>query len=240
MSVSSLRWPQTYTTCWSTTDTSWTVEVLSRWRGRERWPLTSSPAVPWAVNESGRPQSGSHCTDRTETSTETEWSTWRWALKQSANALGTGDGRQRRAQPVRLLSRNQMHTCRTLFMFEGFFPQAAREIMKPSCLRTEVAMLVFMSNSTSISSGVVIYFLADGFLWWPCIKKKIYTYKKKTCYLKKYARTRWRMTMTKEQMFDMRTYLRFCSEVQIIYSSFDSKGHGNVTVIFWCGFTHER
>lgn len=39
-----------------------------------------------------------------------------------------------------------------------FSPQAARQIMKPSCLRTEVTMLVFMSNSTNISSGVIIYF----------------------------------------------------------------------------------
>lgn len=45
ISVSLVRWPRTFTTCWTAMDTSWTVEVSSRWRGRAKWPLTSSPAA---------------------------------------------------------------------------------------------------------------------------------------------------------------------------------------------------
>lgn len=45
ISVSSVRWPQTFTTCLTAMDTSWTAAVLSRWRGRARWPLTSSPVA---------------------------------------------------------------------------------------------------------------------------------------------------------------------------------------------------
>lgn len=69
-----------------------------------------------------------------------------------------------------------------------FSPQAAREIMKPSCLRTEVTMLVFMSNSTSISSGVIIYFFVE---------------KTKLFYKRIYARTTLWMKITKEQVFDI-------------------------------------
>lgn len=50
LSVSFHRWLQTCTTCWSTMATSWTVEESSKWRGRGRWPLTSSPVVLQAVN----------------------------------------------------------------------------------------------------------------------------------------------------------------------------------------------
>ena len=57
------------------------------------------------------------------------------------------------------------------------------------------------------------------------------------------------MKMTKEQMFDMKhthTHKWFYSENTVIYSSAESKGHGNVTVFdrdtllfFSCGFIHE-
>lgn len=51
--MSSPRWPPTCTMCWPTTDTSWTVEVLSRWKGRGRWPPTSSPVARRVVNDRG-------------------------------------------------------------------------------------------------------------------------------------------------------------------------------------------
>lgn len=203
MSVSSLRWPRTYTTCWSTTVTSWTVGVLSRWRGRGRWPLTSSPAVPRAVNT--RPADRSVTpTARTQTAERLSGQLGHEHRGAMRNTRGTEDGQQRRGRPVCMLSRCT-HVGRCSWLKD--FSQAAREITKPSCLRTEVAMLVFMSNSTSISSGVIIYFRVDGFLWWPCTNKKIniYIYK---CYLKRiYARRTWRMNMTKEQMFDMKPTL---------------------------------
>lgn len=62
--------------------------------------------------------------------------------------------------------------------------------MKPSCLRTEVTMLVFMSNSTSISSGVIIYFFVE--------KNKTKLFSKRI-----YARTTLWMKITKEQVFDI-------------------------------------
>lgn len=92
-------------------------------------------------------------------------------------------------------------------------PHGRRSRLKPSCLRLEVAMLVFMSNSTSISSGI-IYGNADVFVLFRdahvqpkhmntyCTKRKS-VYTKTIWYLRKYARTTWRTKMTKEQMFDM-------------------------------------
>lgn len=39
------------------------------------------------------------------------------------------------------------------------------------------------------------------------------------------------MKTTKEQMFDMKHMLMILFKRTVIYSSFDSKGHGNVTVV---------
>lgn len=152
--MSSLRWLQTCTTCWPTMDTSWNVEVSSRWRGRERWPLTSSPAAPQVVNE--RPF------DRRVTPTPLiRQRLQRETESGQLEAWCKHSGDSRRPAETRLYVA-QMHKWRVLFVLGGCFsPQAAREIMKPSCLRTEVTMLVFMSNSTSISSGVIIYFFVE-------------------------------------------------------------------------------
>lgn len=153
--MSSLRWLQTCTTCWPTMDTSWNVEVSSRWRGRERWPLTSSPAAPQVVNE--RPF------DRRVTPTPLiRQRLQRETESGQLEAWCKHSGDSRRPAETRLYVA-QMHKWRVLFVLGGccFSPQAAREIMKPSCLRTEVTMLVFMSNSTSISSGVIIYFFVE-------------------------------------------------------------------------------
>lgn len=114
---------------------------------------------------------------------QTECSARRLAQRCSANTLGTGDGRQRRVWPVCMLSCTQMHTRRmSSTTYEGFF-EAAREITKPSCLRTEVTMLVFMSNSTSISSGVVIYFSCIWIFGDDLVQKRN-MYTQKICHLK--------------------------------------------------------
>lgn len=129
ISVPSLRWPRTCTTCWQTTDTSWNVEVLSKWRGRERWPLTSSPAAPQVANE--RPF------DRRVTPTalmrqrlqrDREWSA------RSATQAHWGQRKASRDETVCVLPRTQMHKWRVLFTLGGF-------LFSPSCPRDNEAQL---------------------------------------------------------------------------------------------------
>ena len=103
-----------------------------------------------------------HCTDKTETAERLSGQLGDEALKHGAKH--TGD---RRRGPAETSSGPsvccQMHTCRTLF----------ERSRSPVALGRKVAMLVFMSNSTSISSGVVIYFRVDGFF---CdVQKRKYT-----------------------------------------------------------------
>lgn len=154
MSTSSLRWPQICTTCWSTMDTSWTVEVWSRWRGKERWPLTSSPVAPRAVNDS---PAGRRMTPAALIRQRLQRD-WVVSSAMSAEARCKHTGDKRRSTETESVC---CHVLRCTHVgrssLKAFFPQAAREIMKPSCLRSEVAMLVFMSNSASISSGVIYF-----------------------------------------------------------------------------------
>lgn len=147
------RWPQTCTTCWPTTDTSWTVAASSRWRGRGRWPPTSSPAAPRVVNDAWTDRRvHSHCVD------ETECSAWRRARFRHSG-MGMGDEANREGS-TRWLSLRCTHVGR--WSRPEALSRAVQEITKPSCLRMEVAMLVLNSNSTSISSGAFIYFCDEN------------------------------------------------------------------------------
>lgn len=208
MSVSSLRWPRTYTTCWSTKGTSWTVEVLSRWRGRGKWPLTSSPAVPRAVNNGEAA--------RSVTPTALIWQRLQrdWVVSSAMSTearcehtLGTGGGQRRRARPVCMLSRTRMHTRRTLFMSEGFFPKLLERSRSPVALERKWLCLCLWAIVQVFHLESLFIFLRMDFCDDLVQKRKIYidTKKNKTMLLKrKYARTTWRMKMTKEQMFDMK------------------------------------
>lgn len=109
--ISPLRWPRIFTTYWSTMDTSWTVEVWSRWKGRVRWPLTSSPAALRA----GSVRRGDHSLTpsglaeaETAETPDGQHQDEQWGTART----GADDGRRRPAVPVCVLSSSHMLTRR--------------------------------------------------------------------------------------------------------------------------------
>lgn len=117
--MSNPRWPQTCTTCWPTMDTNWTVAALSRWRGRGRWPPTSSPAAPRVVND--WPEENSHCID------ETERSACHRAIQ---THRGQDEADREESKRWRSLRCTHVGRCSCLQAFS----RAAQEITQPSCL----------------------------------------------------------------------------------------------------------
>lgn len=135
ISVSLVRWPQTFTTCWTAMDTSWTVAVSSRWRGKARWPLTSSPAAlrlgsvcVWV----GAPQQRLQRHPRVSTHLSSEALCKREQMTADAH-------KQCLSACCRVATATQVEFVQVQRLFPP--PHAAGKITKPSCLRMEVAMI---------------------------------------------------------------------------------------------------
>lgn len=204
MSVSSLRWPRTCTTCWSTTDTSWTVAVLLRWRGRGRWPLTSSPVAPRAVNtERGSSVTPTALTQqRTAETLRGQFGNERrstvWWTQQGQEETGL----QSPAWPAYMMSQTQTHTCRTL---SRLFPKLLKRSWSPVALERKCYACV-MSNSMSISSGVYLFLCR-----WIFVKN---LWISKTCYLKKICKDEMKDDNDQRTNVSCETHKWFFSKVQ--------------------------